>query len=98
MHQPPEPAATEINRAHELQPYEVVYLAKRPAYEFSLALPKTPPPPTGGKQAFFRVHFRRQRQGREVVLEWNELGDFYESLGQLMEYVQIERRKHPGTY
>jgi hypothetical protein len=96
MHRSPEPINSDTSRKRELQPYHVVYLVKRPAYEFIFAVPKTPPPFSGEKKAFFEVHFRHQPQQTGVVLEWDDLKDFYDSLGRLMEYLQTERQKRQG--
>ena len=93
MNRSPEPLDTDVSREHEVQPYQVVYLAKRPSFEFIFAIPKTPPPFSGGKEAFFQVHFHPHRNRQGVVLQLDELHDFYDSLCQLMEYVQIERQR-----
>jgi hypothetical protein len=93
MNQPPEPLDSDVSREHGLHPYHVVYLVKRPAYEFIFAVPETPPPFSGGREAFFQLRFRAQLNRLGIVLKLDELQDFYDSLSCLMEYIQHERRR-----
>jgi hypothetical protein len=98
MYQSPEPLDSNVSREHELQRYHVVYLVKRPAYEFIFAVPKTPPLLSSAKQAFFQVHFRPQNEPQGIILTLDELQDFYESVSQLMDYVQLERERYQGRF
>jgi hypothetical protein len=75
--------------------YQMVYLTRRPGYEFAFSVPTTHAAYLSGAQALFHVRFRKPPQGREVVLDLKALEDFYESLSRLMEYVSIERQKRP---
>jgi hypothetical protein len=96
MNRSSDPLDTDDSQEQELQPYHVVYLVKRPAYEFIFAIPKTPPPFSGGKKPFFQVYFHPHRNYQGVVLQLDELQDFYDSLSHLMEYLQIERQRCQG--
>jgi hypothetical protein len=96
MNQSFDPLHTNASQKQELQPYHVVYLVKRPAYEFIFAIPKTPQPFSGGKKPFFQLYFHPHRNQQGVVLQLDELQDFYESLSHLMKYLQIERQRRQG--
>jgi hypothetical protein len=75
--------------------YQVRYLVKRPAYEFILAVPTDHPLFRSADSAFFQVRFKDRCQPHCLVLNRQELEDFYQSLGQLIEYIRIERaRRH----
>lgn len=93
MHSPPDSFDIDVDRERDLQPYHVVYLVKRPAYQFIFAIPKTPPPFSGGSEAFCQIQFHPQRNPQKVILKMDELQNFYDSLGRLMDYVQIERQR-----
>ena len=95
MTRSPEHLDTDFDRERDANVYQTVYLTRRPGYEFAFSVPTTPAAYLSGAQAFLRVHFRKLPQGREFVLDLKALEDFYESLSRLMEYVSIERQKHP---
>jgi hypothetical protein len=92
-----EPLDPDASRAGEIQLHHVVYLVKRQAYKFIFAIPKTPPLFHDGEEAFFQVLFHPHHNTQAVVLKLDELQDFYDSLSQLMEYIQVERQKHLHT-
>jgi hypothetical protein len=71
--------------------YQVVYLAKRPSYEFSFAIPEDRPLIFSADQALFQMRFRDQHQPHGFVLNLEELEDLYEGLSQLLEYIRAER-------
>jgi hypothetical protein len=73
--------------------YEIVYVTKRPGYEFVFAVPTTPTGGAGKASARFQLRFRGSHREREVVLDLQALEDFYESLSRLIDYVRIEREK-----
>jgi hypothetical protein len=74
--------------------YQVMYLVKRPSYEFMLAIPEDHPLFLSADRAVFRMRFRHQRQTHDVVLNLDELEDFYERLSQLVDYIKVERERH----
>jgi hypothetical protein len=77
--------------------YQVMYLTKRPAYEFSFAIPEEHRLFLSAARPLFQVRFKHQRQAHDVVLNLDELEDFYEGLSQLVEYIKTEReRRGPG--
>jgi hypothetical protein len=76
--------------------YQVMYLVKRPSYEFVFAIPTGYPLVRGVEHAVFQVRFKAQAQTESFVLKLQELEDFYEGLGQLMEYIRIERQRWRG--
>lgn len=55
-----------------------MYLAKRPSYEFMFAIPEDHPLFLNADRALFRMRFRNQRQTHDIVLNLDELEDFYE--------------------
>ena len=73
--------------------YQVMYLAKRPAYEFLFAIPEDHPLLISSDQALLQMRFKDQREAQDVVLNLDELEDFYQGLSQLVEYIKAERRK-----
>ena len=73
--------------------YQVMYLVKRPAYEFVFATPTGPPLFHGIERAFFQVRFKAQPQTDSFALNLEELEDFYDALTQLVEYIRTEREK-----
>lgn len=75
--------------------YQVVYLAKRPSYEFVLAIPEDQPRFLSADRALVQMRFKDQHQAQDFVLNLEELEDFYEGLSQLVEYIKAEReRRH----
>jgi hypothetical protein len=77
--------------------FQVVYLVKRPGYEFVYYSPTAAAAYLGGEQAFVQMRFQDRHQGQAHVLELEVLEDFYESLSRLMEYLNTERQKSAGT-
>jgi len=89
---------TDFDREHEAHMYEIVYVIKRPGYEFALSVPTAHTADLSEASARFQLRFRGAHPEREVVLDLKDLEDFYESLSRLMDYVSIERQKsiQPG--
>jgi hypothetical protein len=73
--------------------YQVMYLAKRPSYEFVFAIPEDHRLFLSTDRALFQLRFKDRRQTHEVVLKMDELEDFYEKLGQLVDYIKAERER-----
>ena len=73
--------------------YQVMYLAKRPSYEFMFAIPEDHPLFLSADRALFQMRFRDQPQTHAVVLNLGELEDFYERLSQLVDYIKVERER-----
>jgi hypothetical protein len=76
--------------------YQVVYLTKRLSYEFVFTIPEDPPLFHSANQALLQMRFKDQHQVREVVLDLDELEDFYEGLSQVVEYIKAERERRSG--
>jgi hypothetical protein len=93
----PEHLDTDFDRERDASTYQMVYLVRRPGYEFVFSVPTTRAAYLSGEQAQFQARFRDQHQGQEFVLSLEVLEDFYESLSHLIEYVRIEQQ-HPHTY
>jgi hypothetical protein len=74
-------------------PYQVMYLAKHPSYEFIFAIPEEHPLFFGADQALLQMRFKEQRQAHDVVLNLDELEDFYQGLSRLVEYIKAERER-----
>jgi hypothetical protein len=73
--------------------YQVMYLVKRPSYEFIFAIPEDHRLFLSADRPLFQVRFKDRRQAHDVVLNLDELEDFYEGLGQLVEYIKTERER-----
>jgi hypothetical protein len=93
----PEHLDTDFDRARDANMYQIVYLIKRPGYEFVLSVPTAYNADLSDAPAIFQLRFQKPHQEWEVVLDLNALEDFYESLSRLMEYVSIERQKSPRS-
>jgi hypothetical protein len=74
--------------------YQVMYLAKRPSYEFVLAIPEDHPRLLTANRAVVQMRFRDRRVAQAFELTLEELEDLYNSLSQLVEYIQAERVRH----
>ena len=73
--------------------YQVMYLVKRPSYEFSLAIPEDRPPFLSANRGLFQLRLKDQHQAYNFVLNLDELEDFYEGLSRLVEYLKAERER-----
>jgi hypothetical protein len=89
---------TDFDREHDAHMYEIVYVIKRPGYEFVLSVPAAHTTDLTDASARFQLRFRGPHREREVVLDLKALEDFYESLSCLMDYVSIERQKSPQPW
>ena len=88
---------TDFDRERDANMYEIVYLIKRPGYEFVFSIPTAPTANLSDASALFQLRFGKPHQKQEIVLDLKALEDFYESLSRLMEYVSIERQKSPQS-
>jgi hypothetical protein len=93
----PEHRDPDFHREHDPSRFQVVYLVKRPSYEFVYYSPTAPAAYLSGEQAFVQMRFQDRHRGQAHVLELEVLEDLYESLSRLMEYLNIERQKSAGT-
>jgi hypothetical protein len=93
----PEHRDPDFHREHDPSRFQVVYLVKRPSYEFVYHSPTAPAAYLSGEQAFVQMRFQDRHRGQAHVLELEVLEDLYESLSRLMEYLNIERQKSAGT-
>ena len=73
--------------------HRVMYLVKRPSYDFVFAIPKDDALFLNTDRAIFQVCFKGQRQSRSFVLNLEELQEFHDGLSCLMEYIRTERDK-----
>jgi hypothetical protein len=94
----PGPLDTNFDRERDANMFQIVYLAKRPGYEFDFRIPTSGAIDLHGEQACFQVHFRDRHPGQVFMLELDVLKDFYESLSRLLDYVNIERQKSLRKY
>ena len=84
---------TDSDRERDANRYEIVYVIKRPRYEFVFSVPTAHTADVSAPPPLFHLRFRAPPQERGVVLDLKALEDFYESLSHLMEYINIERQK-----
>jgi len=73
--------------------HEIVYLVKRPSYEFRLAIPKSQATFESNGGAIFQVRFTGQSQLHALVLKMGETEDFFDGLSRLMDYIHTEMAK-----
>jgi hypothetical protein len=73
--------------------YHIMYRVKRPRYDFIFAIPLDYPLYLDADRAILQVCFKGQCQSNSGVLDLEELQDFYDSLGHLVEYIRVEREK-----
>jgi hypothetical protein len=87
--------ATEFDSQYSMETYEIMYLVKRPSYEFSLAVPKKHGTHLGEERPLLHLLFKDQLQMPGMTLEISQMKDFFEGLSRLMEYIRTEeaRRK-----
>lgn len=76
------------------EPYEVLYLVKRPAYQLILTVPTTAPSGPHAWGGLLRVRFIHEGQTCEMVLDLPHLEDFHNDLIRLWEYVERARARH----
>jgi hypothetical protein len=81
-------------RKSHRETYQVMYLAKRPSYEFVLAIPEDHPHLLNADRALVQMRFKEQHQAQDFVLNLKALEDLYEGLSQLVEYIKAERERH----
>ena len=73
--------------------YQVMYMAKRPSYEFVLAVPEDHHASLNADRALIQMRFKDQADPQDLVLNLEELEDFYTGLSQLIDYIRAEREK-----
>jgi hypothetical protein len=76
--------------------HEIVYLVRRPLYEFCLAIPKSQAIFEGNGGPLFQVRFTGQNQLHTLVLKMSETEDFFDGLSRLMDYIHAEAAKRQG--
>jgi hypothetical protein len=86
----------DIDWEHLEDNHQVVYLVKRPAHTFVLAMPRALPPLLGAALASFRIRPTDTRQTCDIALGLSELAALCKDLHQLMEYRLQEREKRGG--
>jgi hypothetical protein len=89
----PENVDTEIDQQRIMENYEIMYLARRPSYEFCLAIPRGRATHSGEERPLLHMRFKDQCQMPGLVLEVGQMEDFFEGLSRLMEYVRAEEAK-----
>jgi hypothetical protein len=97
MTQYAEQSDTHCNREPDAHMYEIVYVIKRPGYEFVFSVPTAHLADLNDVSPRLQLRFRTPHQEQEVVLDLKALEDFYEGLSRLMEYVNTERQKSPHS-
>jgi hypothetical protein len=86
----PENVDTEVDWERIMETHEIMYLVKRPSYEFCFAVPRRQTTRPGGERPIVQVRFKDQWQMPGLVLEIGEIRDFFEGLSRLMDYVHAE--------
>jgi hypothetical protein len=73
--------------------HDILYLVKRPSYEFLFAVPRKGATSLHDNQPVFLTRFKDRCQLLGFTLEMSEMKDFYEGLTSWIEYVQVEQEK-----
>jgi hypothetical protein len=89
----PENVDAEFDWDHLRETHEIMYVVKRPVYEFCFAVPRKQGNRMGEERPLLYVRFKYQGQMSGLVLEVDQIEDFFEGLCRLMEYVQAEGAK-----
>lgn len=89
----PENVDAEFDWDHLRETHEIMYVVKRPAYEFCFAVPRKQTNRMGEERPLLYVRFKDQGQMPGLVLEVGQMEDFFEGLSRLMEYVRAEGAK-----
>jgi hypothetical protein len=92
----PERPDGDIDWKHLEDSHHVVYLVKRPAYTFVLAVPRALPLLSGAALAIFRMRPTAMCPTGDIALNLSELADLCKDLHQLEEYMLQEQEKCGG--
>jgi hypothetical protein len=76
-----------------METHEVMYLVKRPAYEFCFAIPRRQEACMDQERPVLKMRFKEPCQVAELVLEIEEVKDLFDGLSRLIEYVRTEETK-----
>jgi hypothetical protein len=76
--------------------HEIVYLVKRPLYEFCFAIPKNQAIFESNGGPLLQVYFSGQSQLHALVLRMGEAEDFFDGLSRLMGDIYAEVAKREG--
>ena len=92
---PGSPKRMEVDSAWKFHQatYQVMYLAKRPSYEFIFAIPEDHRRFLSADRPVLQLRFKDQPRAHDIVLDLDELEDFYEGLSHLVEYIKTERER-----
>jgi hypothetical protein len=88
-----ENVGTEYDWRHIMESHEIMYIVKRPSYEFCFAMPRRQAAQLSAGRPLLQVHFKGQCQIFELILEIDEVEDFFDGLSRLMEYVHAEEAR-----
>ena len=89
----PHKTATEFRGEDIPATHELVYLVKRPSYEFCLAMPKSRATFESNGGTLFQVRFTGQSQLHTLVLKMGEIEDFFDGLSRLIDFIHVELAK-----
>jgi hypothetical protein len=76
-----------------LETHEIIYVVKRPFYEFCFAVPRERATRLHQERPRLLIRFKDQCQMLGLVLEIGQIEDFFEGLSRLMEYVRAEEAR-----
>jgi hypothetical protein len=84
---------SEYDSGRLMESHEIMYLAKRPSYEFCFAVPRRQATQLSAERPLLQLRFKDQCQMSDLVLEIDEMEDFFDGLSRLMEYVHAEEAR-----
>jgi hypothetical protein len=90
---PSENVDTEFYWDRITETHEIMYVVKRPSYEFCFAVPKRRITLLREEQPLLQVRFKDLCHMPQLVLEIGQIEDFFEGLTRLMEYLHAEEAK-----
>jgi hypothetical protein len=92
------PRKTETDFSGEGIPatHEIVYLVKRPSYEFCFAIPKSRAIHESNGEPLLQVLFGGESPLHTLVFRMGETEDFFDGLSRLMDYIHVEVAKQQG--
>ena len=94
----PENVDAECDWDHLGGTHEIMYVVKRPAYEFCFAVPRKRIHCLREERPLLQLRFKDQSQMPGLILEVDQMEDFFEGLSRLMEYVRAEESKRQAQH
>ena len=89
----PENLDAEFDWDRLVETHEIMYVVKRPAYEFCFAVPRKRTHCLREERPLLQLRFKDPGQMPGLILEIDQMEDFFEGLSRLIEYIRAEEAK-----